>query len=109
VVLEADEFVARKRAASRLEAHVYQVGDGDAPLFQVIGGYRHAVGVVVIDDHAEILGGKGGLGEAGDDGQLGRGRMGDGLRQQRDGERVQQAQGRQASCCTHSRTSAGPR
>ncbi len=70
--LEGGEILAGKRAAPGLEAHVDQVGGGDAAPFEVIRGNRHAVWIVVVDDHAQLPGRESRLGKAGDDGVLGR-------------------------------------
>ena len=106
--LEVDEFLAGERAAPRLESHVDQVGGGNAAPVAVIGSDGDAVGVVVVDDHAQLVGAEGGLRKVGDD-RFGRRGVCRSLHQQRCEKAAQKRHAHHARDCTHSRTSAGPR
>lgn len=105
--LECGESFARERVVSRWEANVDQVGRGNTAFLPIVFGDRDAVGIVVVDDDAELPGAQRRLVDMRDDG----------LRRHREGRRVQQQRrdaGEQAddhcaSLSTHSRTSPGPR
>jgi hypothetical protein len=88
---------------------VNQVGGGNAALVAVIRSDRGTVGVVVVDDDAELVGGQAGLGKAGDDGVLGRCGVCRSLYQQNGDEAAQKLHALHARRSTHSRTSSGPR
>ncbi len=109
---EMGELFACERAASGLEAHADHVGGGNAAFFLVVGGNGDAVGVVVVDDDAQLVGGETRLGKVGDHGAF----RWDSVRrspgqhgQHGQDEAESEPASHQASRSTHSRTSSGPR